>query len=89
MHSPRYYDTLTYGLKSRMHWKRYQENGSEEDVREQKKYYTWMLYEDSDCVFLRMFECFMESAPQLVLQLYILIRTDDPVKYSTTWRMLS
>lgn len=84
----RYYETLVYGLKSRMHWKRYRESGSEEDVRKQKEYYTWMLYEDSDCVFLRMFECFMESAPQLILQLYILIRTDDPVKYSTTWRYL-
>ncbi|CAL8073390.1 unnamed protein product [Calicophoron daubneyi] len=32
-----------------------------------------MLYEDADCAMLRMIECFMESAPQLLLQLYIII----------------
>ena len=32
------------------------------------KYYTLMVYEDADATLLRLFECFMESAPQLVLQ---------------------
>lgn len=27
-----------------------------------------MVYEDADATLLRLFECFMESAPQLVLQ---------------------
>jgi len=33
-----------------------------------------MIYEDADATLLRLFECFMESAPQLVLQIYILIK---------------
>jgi hypothetical protein len=33
-----------------------------------------MVYEDADATLLRLFECFMESAPQLVLQIYILLR---------------
>jgi len=32
------------------------------------QYYTLMVYEDADATLLRLFECFMESAPQLVLQ---------------------
>ena len=35
-----------------------------------------MVYEDADATLLRLFESFMESAPQLVLQIYILIK--DP-----------
>jgi len=37
-----------------------------------KQYYDLMLYEDADAAMLRLFECFMESAPQTILQLYIL-----------------
>ncbi len=33
-----------------------------------KTYYILMVYEDADATLLRLFECFMESAPQLVLQ---------------------
>ncbi len=39
-----------------------------------------MVYEDADATLLRLFECFMESAPQLVLQIYILIRDPHAVK---------
>jgi len=48
-------------------------------------YYARMAYEDADATFLRLFECFMESAPQLVLQLYIIMAktpfdsVEDPI----------
>ena len=68
----RYVDSLIYGLKFRRH---------KANKSEQKKYYQYMVYEDTDATMLRLFECFMEAAPQLVLQLYILARkstSNDP-----------
>ncbi|XP_028157007.1 uncharacterized protein LOC114350413 [Ostrinia furnacalis] len=35
-----------------------------------------MLKEDSDAALLRIFECFLEAAPQLVLQVSLLLRGD-------------
>ncbi|XP_054152903.1 XK-related protein 4-like [Oppia nitens] len=61
----RYFDSLMYGLKFR------QASNSKEA---KKKYFQYMVYEDTDATMLRLFECFMEAAPQLVLQLYILIK---------------
>lgn len=77
----RYVDSMKFGILSRR-------AGAKEDkatdvlekrkAREKRiKYYTLMVYEDADATLLRLFECFMESAPQLVLQIYILIR--DPL----------
>ncbi|KFM63659.1 XK-related protein 6, partial [Stegodyphus mimosarum] len=45
-----------------------------------------MIYEDADATLLRLFECFMEAAPQLVLQLYIfaLSHSASPDVYSWT-----
>ncbi|XP_047481581.1 XK-related protein 6-like isoform X1 [Penaeus chinensis] len=73
----RYIDSLHYGLISRRHWK-------QGERKLQIEYYTYMLYEDGDSVFLRLFECFMEAAPQLVLQLYILslVRKSE---YGSDW----
>ncbi|XP_009859071.2 uncharacterized protein LOC104265836 [Ciona intestinalis] len=39
--------------------------------------YQSMYAELSDVSMLRLFECFLESAPQLVLQLYIMIRVEE------------
>lgn len=64
----RYVDTLRYGLQSRRAKKR-------KDYRKMGQCYARMAYEDADATFLRLFECFMESAPQLVLQLYIIAKT--------------
>lgn len=61
----RYIDSLCYGLQFRKH----------NDMRDRKnarKYYKYMIYEDADATMLRLFECFLEAAPQLVLQIYIL-----------------
>ena len=61
----RYVDTLCYGLQSRRAKKK-------KDYAKMGQCYARMAYEDADATFLRLFECFMESAPQLVLQLYIM-----------------
>jgi hypothetical protein len=55
------------------------------NARERRiRYYTLMVYEDADATLLRLFECFMESAPQLVLHIYILIRDPQAAKISGT-----
>ena len=45
-------------------------NANEKSKAREKrlKFYTLMVYEDADATLLRLFECFMESAPQLILQ---------------------
>uniref|UniRef100_A0A6G1SR57 XK-related protein n=1 Tax=Aceria tosichella TaxID=561515 RepID=A0A6G1SR57_9ACAR len=58
----RYYESLQYGLKFR----------ETEDPAAKKKIYMKMIYEDADATMLRLFESFMESAPQLMLQVYII-----------------
>ena len=62
----RYIDSLIYGIKSRR-------AAATNDKAAQIKYYTFMVNEDADATLLRLFEGFMESAPQVTLQLYILI----------------
>lgn len=37
------------------------------------RYYKLMVNEDTDATMLRLFECFLESAPQLLIQLYLII----------------
>lgn len=63
----RYYDTLIYALKARKCEKVGDRNG-------QRLYYFKMLKEDQDVALLRIFECFLEAAPQQVLQLTILLK---------------
>lgn len=58
----RYYESLQYGLLFR----------NTKDLEEKKKMYMKMIYEDADATMLRLFESFMESAPQLMLQMYII-----------------
>ena len=43
-------------------------------------YYDRMLHEDADVAYLRLFQSFIESAPQLVLQMFIIMikLADDP-----------
>ena len=76
----RYIDSIRYGLLSRVSARKERQAVNIEDKvrykKERKKYFTLMVYEDADATLLRLFECFMESAPQLVLQIYILIK--DP-----------
>ena len=70
----RYIDSLMYGCKSRRY-----KNPTEQDQK--LHWYHMMLYEDTDSCLLRLIECFMEAAPQLVLQLYIMcvLGTEDGI----------
>ncbi|UYV79508.1 XKR6 [Cordylochernes scorpioides] len=64
LHVGRYIDTIIYGC----HY-----NQATQDSREKKEMFLrFYVYEEADATLLRLLECFMESAPQLVLQLYIL-----------------
>jgi hypothetical protein len=61
----RYFNSLKYGLKFRQH----------KDKETQKRYFQYIVHEDKNATMLRLFQCFMESAPQLVLQIYILAKS--------------
>ena len=68
----RYIDSLAFGIKFM----------KKPDV----KYYKLMIHEDTDATMLRLFECFLESAPQLLIQLYLIILV--PVKTTTKTDLL-
>ncbi|XP_048000915.1 XK-related protein 6 [Leguminivora glycinivorella] len=61
----RFIDALVYALKSRQAEKKH-------DHASQRHYYKLMLKEDADAALLRIFECFLEAAPQQVLQTSLL-----------------
>lgn len=61
----RYFDALQYAIKS----KKAEKTGDQEN---QRKFYELMVKEDSDVALLRVLECFLEAAPQQILQLTII-----------------
>ncbi|XP_076296826.1 XK-related protein 6 [Lasioglossum baleicum] len=63
----RYYRILIYALKAY----KFQKQGNR---NAQRRYYVKMLKEDQDVALLRVFECFLEAAPQQVLQITILLK---------------
>ncbi|XP_018327856.1 XK-related protein 6 [Agrilus planipennis] len=64
----RYFDALFYALKSK-------EAEKKNDTQNQRRYYELMVKEDSDVALLRVLECFLEAAPQQILQLTIIFYT--------------
>lgn len=64
----RYFDALQYAIKSKKAEKNH-------DVENQRKYYDLMVKEDSDVALLRVLECFLEAAPQQILQLSIIFHS--------------
>ncbi|KAJ2938939.1 hypothetical protein O0L34_g17751 [Tuta absoluta] len=69
----RFTDALIYALKARRAEKK-------KDESTQRMYYGLMLKEDSDAALLRIFECFLEAAPQQVLQTSLLFRHYEDMK---------
>lgn len=63
----RYWKTLVYAVKARKCQKRQDSVGI-------KRYYLLMLKEDQDVALLRVFECFLEAAPQQILQLTLMLK---------------
>lgn len=61
----RYSDALIYAIKSKKAEK-------QKDIENQRKFYELMVKEDSDVALLRVLECFLEAAPQQILQLGII-----------------
>ncbi|XP_037031972.1 XK-related protein 6 [Bradysia coprophila] len=62
----RYCQSLTYAIAS----KRAERANNRED---QKKYFELLIHEDSDVALIRIFECFLEVAPQKILQITIIL----------------
>ena len=56
--------------------------------RDRIGYYKRYVAECRDINFLRLLESFMESAPQLVLQLYILLAIKKKIELETDWILL-
>lgn len=59
--------SLRYALKSRM-------CKDKNDRTGQRKYFIKMLKEEQDIALLRVLECFIEAAPQQILQLSIFVQ---------------
>ncbi|XP_065084629.1 XK-related protein 6 [Ochlerotatus camptorhynchus] len=73
----RYCQSLAYAIQSKL-------AESRNDREAQKKYYEFMIQEDSDVALVRIFECLLEAAPQKILQLTIVLSGEDRI----TWPQL-
>lgn len=77
-HLYRYIDLLYYGIQSSKSRKRrvvdIQEPKQEEELKEQVNYYNMLLHEERDISILELMHSFMQDAPQLALQIYILAK---------------
>lgn len=45
----------------------------------QKKWYERLVSEDSDVALVRVFECFLEAAPQKILQISIILSGEESI----------
>lgn len=68
----RYWKTLVYTVKCKR-----AEN--QHDRVEQKKWFDKLVEEDSDVALVRIFECFLEAAPQKILQISIILSGEDSI----------
>lgn len=49
------------------------------DKLEQKKWFDRLTSEDSDVALVRIFECFLEAAPQKILQISIILSGEEDI----------
>ena len=70
----RYVHALYLGVQSRWH-----------GDPERRHYYWRMMFESADISMLRLLESFLKSAPQLVLQLSIMIQATQVLPLQGEW----
>lgn len=49
------------------------------DKQSQKKWFDRLTNEDSDVALVRIFECFLEAAPQKILQISIILSGEEDI----------
>ena len=54
------------------------------DRDEQKKWFARLVNEDSDVALVRIFECFLEAAPQKILQISIILSGEEEISSKCT-----
>lgn len=68
----RYWKTLVYTIRCK-----FAENRN--DKLDQKKWFDRLTNEDSDVALVRIFECFLEAAPQKILQISIILSGEEDI----------
>ncbi|XP_055914377.1 XK-related protein 6 isoform X2 [Eupeodes corollae] len=68
----RYWDSLIYAIRCKKAEYRC-------DMESQKKFYKLKIREESDVAFIRIFDCFLEAAPQKILQITIVLSMPDKI----------
>ncbi|EFX75740.1 hypothetical protein DAPPUDRAFT_323100 [Daphnia pulex] len=66
---PRYWDIIKYADKAKQ--------AKIKNGEKQYMYFVAMIWEDAELLQLSQFDCFMESAPQLLLNLYMLVKGES------------
>lgn len=67
-----YWKTLIYTVKCK-------QAEMQNKKAEQKKWFGRLVNEDSDVALVRIFECFLESAPQKILQISIILSGEESI----------
>ncbi|XP_053949548.1 uncharacterized protein LOC128857802 isoform X3 [Anastrepha ludens] len=77
----RYWNSLIYSVKC----KRSELQGSRD---EQLEYYKLTVKEESDVALIRLFECFMETAPLKILLMSIMLTQENQITDTQIWSVL-
>lgn len=71
-HFHSYWKTLVYTIKCKR-------AELQNNKIEQKKWFERLVNEDSDVALVRIFECFLEAAPQKILQISIILSGEESI----------